>query len=126
VSLVDRSSSRSERNDPAVDLDALLAAGGIMRGVDHSLQRVEVGRTQAGEVRLAHPGWIADIGAPTHLHHHHVAVGLSNISLLRSAAYNSQQLVHLRLVEEAGSPRVNPPCSVLIGRSRRCSGQAER
>ncbi len=118
VLTVDLPVSGLESDDPAVNLDPLLAAGGVVGRVDHGLEGVEIGRAQAGHVGLAHAGGIAHIGPAADLHDDRVAVGLADAAFAGRIASLAEQEFDLGLVQEAGAPRIDPEGPIFI---RGCS-----
>ncbi len=106
-----------EGHRPAVDLDALLAAGGVVGAFDQGGQGVEVGRREARHVRLAHAGGIAHVGSLSHLDDDSVAVGFADRP--RGArAGNTEQGIHLALIVEPVVEGVEPERPILSGARR--------
>ncbi len=119
VCCVDRIAPGVERDDPAVHLNALFAAGRIVGCVDYRLQCVEVGRAENPlEVRLAKTRRIANISMSAHLNKNSIEIRVANVALAGTIAYDPEQLINLRLVEKPGVPAIDPPASQLIGRRR--------
>ena len=102
-----RAAACAERDNPRVNLNALLAPRCVVSGVDDRLERVEVRRREAGHIRLSHRGRVVRIAVPAHLNDDGVAVRGAYLAG-GGGAGNTEQSVHLRLTQNTGTPGVNP------------------
>ncbi|OQC25160.1 MAG: hypothetical protein BWX68_01717 [Verrucomicrobia bacterium ADurb.Bin063] len=117
-----------ENHRPAMNLDALLAAGGVVRRLNHGGQGIEVGRRQPGHVGLADARRIANVGTAAHLHDHHIAVGFADDPFAVGIARHAEQRIHLALTQQPGIPGVHPERPILRrrGRTGRAQNQQQR